>query len=104
MEDMSDATPISNFPKKVKDPSNDNTKIRLTNELAIQVAITDPRKVGECIEILSKAMEYFNENGCHPILSSKVFLPFGKSAAVDNETFHKLIQMQNEHLRNTKHW
>jgi hypothetical protein len=47
-------------------------------------------------------MEYFNENGSHPMLLSKVFLPSGKSAAIDNETFRKFIRMQNEHLRYTK--
>jgi hypothetical protein len=103
MEAMSDATPISIFQKRVKEPSNNKIKIHFTNGLAIKVSIADPKKAGEFTETLSKAMEYLNENGCHPILSSKVFLPFGTSAAIDNETFHKLIRMQNEHLRNTKH-
>jgi hypothetical protein len=48
-------------------------------------------------------MEYFIENGSHPILLSKLFLPFGKSAEIDEDTFHKLIWMQNEYLRHTKH-
>jgi hypothetical protein len=48
-------------------------------------------------------MEYFNENGSHPIFSSKVCLPFGKSAAIDNDTFCKLIHMQKEKLPHTKH-
>jgi hypothetical protein len=48
-------------------------------------------------------MGYFNDNGSHPILSSKVSLPFDKSAAIDNETFCKLIRMQNEHICHTKH-
>jgi hypothetical protein len=100
---MSDVIPISIFPKRVKEPSNDKTKIRFTNGLAIQVAITDPKKAGEYAEILSKVMEYFSENGCHPILSSKGFLPFGKSAAIGNETFRKLIRIQNEHRHDTKH-
>jgi hypothetical protein len=37
------------------------------------------------------------------ILSSKVFLPFGKVAAIDNGTFRKLIRMQNEYLQKIKH-
>jgi hypothetical protein len=102
MEAMSDATPISIFPKRVKEPSNDKTKNRFTNGLAIQVVTADPKKAGEYTEILSKAKEYFNENGCHPILSSKVFLRFDKSAAIDNKTFRKLIRMKNEHLSNIK--
>jgi hypothetical protein len=68
MEDMSDATPISIFPKRVNEPSNNKTKKCFTNGLAIQVAIDDPKKAGEYTEILSKAMEYFNENGCHPMM------------------------------------
>jgi hypothetical protein len=49
----------------------------------VEVAISDPKKAGEYTETMSKAMEYFNENGSHPILSSKLFLPFGKSAAIE---------------------
>jgi hypothetical protein len=94
-EAMVDNTPISIFPKRVKEPSNDNKNICFTNRLAIQVVTADPKKAGEYTEILSKAMEYFNENGSHPILSSKEFLPLG--------TFRKLIRMQNEHIRHTKH-
>jgi hypothetical protein len=103
MEAMSDATPISIFPKRVKELSYDKTKKCFTNGFAIQVAIPDPNKYGDYTETLSKAMEYFNENGCHPILSSKVFLPFGKSSSIDNETFRKLIRIQKEDLRNRKH-
>jgi hypothetical protein len=48
-------------------------------------------------------MQYFNENRSHPLLSSKMFLPFGKSAAIDSDTFRKLIRKQNEYLRHIKH-
>jgi hypothetical protein len=68
----------------------------ITNGMGIQVAIAYPKKI-------SKAMEYFNENGSHPLLSSKVFLPFVKSAAIDNNIFRKLIRMQNEYICYTKH-
>jgi hypothetical protein len=95
MEAMADDIPISIFPKRVKEPSNDNTKVSFTNGLAVQVAIADPKKAGEYTETISKAMEYFNENGNIPILSAKVFLPFGKSVVIVNETFHKRIRMQN---------
>jgi hypothetical protein len=103
MEAMADNTPIYIFPKIVKEPSNDNTKVHFTNGLAVQVAIADPKKAGEYTEMVSKVIEYFNENGSHSIFSSKFFLPFGKSAAIDNETFRKLIRMQNKYLHHTKH-
>jgi hypothetical protein len=104
MDVMADGMRISIFPKRVNEPSNDNTKIRLTNGLAVEVAISDPKKAGEYTETLSKAMEYLNENGSRPILSSKVFLPFGKSVAIDNTiTFRKLIRMQNIYLGHIKH-
>jgi hypothetical protein len=48
-------------------------------------------------------MEYFNGNDRHPILSSKVFLPFRKRAAINNETFRKLIRMQKEYLHKIFH-
>jgi hypothetical protein len=100
---MADGTLISIFYKRVKEPLNDNSIVRFTDGLAIQVVISDPKKAGEFTETLSKAMGYFNENGSQPILSSKVFLPFGKSAAIDKDTFRKLIQMQNEYLNHIKH-
>jgi hypothetical protein len=100
---MADGTLILIFPKHVKEPSNDNLKVRFTNGLMIKEVISYPRKAGEYTEMLSKAMEYFNENGSHPILSSKVFLPFVKSAAIDNETFSKLIRMKNEYLHHITH-
>jgi hypothetical protein len=99
MEVMAYGTPISIFTQRVKEPSNDNKNVRFTNGLVIQVAIYDPKKSGVYTETLSKAMKYFNENGSHPILSSKV----GKSAVIDKDAFRKLIQMQNEDLRRTKH-
>jgi hypothetical protein len=102
MEAMTDDTPISISPKRVKEPSNDNTQVRFTNGLAVQVAIAYPKRAGDYTETLSKAIEYFNENGSNPILSSKVFLHFGKPAAIDNETFRKVIRMQNKYLRHTK--
>jgi hypothetical protein len=103
MEAIAEDTPISIFPKRVREPSNDNTKVHFTNGLAVQVAIADPKKAGEYTNTLSKAMEYFNGNGSHPILSSKVFLPFGKSADIDNKTLRRLIRMQNEYICHTKH-
>jgi hypothetical protein len=57
MEAMAEDTPISIFPKRVKDPSNENTKFCFTNGLAIQVAIADPKKAGEYTKIMSKIME-----------------------------------------------
>jgi hypothetical protein len=85
MDSMADGTLISIFPERVvTEPSNDNTKIRFTNGLAVKVAISDPKKAGEYTETMSNAMEYFMSNGSHPILSSKVFLPFGKSVSINN--------------------
>jgi hypothetical protein len=95
---MADGTPISTFPKCVKEPSNDSSKIRFTNGLAVQVAIPDSEKSAEYTETLIKAMEYCNSNCSHPLLSLKVFIPFGKEAAIDNGTFKKLIRMQNEYI------
>jgi hypothetical protein len=68
------------------------------------MVIADPKKAGEYTETLSKAMEYNNKNGIHPILSSKVFLPFGKSSVIDNETFRNLVRMQNEYLHHIKYF
>jgi hypothetical protein len=42
MEIMADGTPISIFPKRVKEPSNDNTKVLFMNGMAVQVAIANP--------------------------------------------------------------
>jgi hypothetical protein len=44
-------------------------------------------------------MEYFNGNDSHPILSSKVFLPFGKTAAIDNGNY-KIRHIEVHHLCN----
>jgi hypothetical protein len=95
MNVMENGTPISVFLKRVKD---DASKVRYTNGLAVQVAIPDSKKAAEYTETLTKAMAYFNENDSHPIISSKVCLPFGKVAAIDNSTFRKLIRMQNEYV------
>jgi hypothetical protein len=70
MEVMVDGMPISIFPKRVKEPLNDNTKVIFTNGLAVQAVIANPKKAGVYTETLSKAMEYFNENGSRTILSS----------------------------------
>jgi hypothetical protein len=102
MDVMADGTP-SIFPKRVKEPSDDLSRIHFTNGLAVQVAIPDSKKSAEYTETLTKAMEYFNGNDSHPILSPKVFLPFGKTAEIDNGTFRRLIRMQNEYLHKTRH-
>jgi hypothetical protein len=91
MEVMADGAIVSIFAKRVKEPSNDFPGIRYRTGLALQVAIPDSKASSEYTENLAKAMTYLNENGSHPILFSKVFLPFGKAAAIDNETFRNLI-------------
>jgi hypothetical protein len=48
-------------------------------------------------------MECVNEHGNHPVISQCVFVPFGRGAAVDQNTFYSLICMQNEFLHNIKH-
>jgi hypothetical protein len=78
MDVMVDGTPISIFPKRIKEPSNDSSTIRFTNGLAFQVAIPDRKKAAEYTETLTKEMEYFNGNDSFQILSLKFFLPFGK--------------------------
>jgi hypothetical protein len=100
---MADGAHISIFPKRVKDPSNYYSKICFANGLAVQVAIPDSKKAVEYMETLAKAMEYLNGNESHPILSSKVFIPFGKAEGIDDGTFRKLIRMQNEYLHKIKH-
>jgi hypothetical protein len=72
MDVMADGTSISMFPKLINEPSNDSSIILCTNGLAVQVAIPDSKKAAEYTETLKKAMEYFNGNDSHPILSSKV--------------------------------
>jgi hypothetical protein len=86
-----------------KEPSNDASKVRFTNGLAVQGTIPDSKKAAQYTEMLTKAMAYFNENDSHPILFSKVFLPFGRVTSIDNSTFKKLIRMQNEHLYKIRH-
>jgi hypothetical protein len=78
---------------------NDNPKF--ANGLAIQVAIKDGKEKEAYTDKISKAMEFFNEHGNHPILSQCVFFPFGRGAAIDQYTFCSFIRMQNEFLHNT---
>jgi hypothetical protein len=103
MDVMVDGTPISVFPKRVKETSTDASKVISTNGLAVQVAIPDSRKAAEYTETLTKAMAYFNKKDSHPVLLIKVFLPFNKVAAIDNITFQKMIQIQNEYLHKIGH-
>jgi hypothetical protein len=103
MEVMADGNPICISPKCVKEPSNDSSKIMFTSCLAVQVSIPDTKKAAEYTETLAKLMEYFNSNGSHPIISSRVFIPFGKTAVIDNGTFRKFICMQHEYLHNICH-
>jgi hypothetical protein len=103
MEVMADGTPISIFLKRVKEPSKDLSRICVTNGLAVQVAKPDSKKAAEYIKTFTKTMEYFNGNDSHPILSSKVFLLFGKSAAIYNGNFRKLIHKKNEYLHKICH-
>jgi hypothetical protein len=56
MDVIADGTPISFFPKRVKEPSNDSSKIRFTNGLMVQVAIPDTKKADEYTDTLVKAM------------------------------------------------
>jgi hypothetical protein len=100
MEIMDDDTPLSVFEERVREmnPTSDNP--RFTNGLAIQVAIKDGKHTEQYTEKLAKAMEYFNEHGNHPVLSQCVFVPFGRGAAIDQNTFCSLIRMYNEFLHN----
>jgi hypothetical protein len=63
----------------------------------------DSKQMEQFIDKLTKAMEHDNEHGNHPILHSCVFVPFGKSAAIDQSSLLQLILilMQNEFLRST---
>jgi hypothetical protein len=103
MDIMNDDTPMSVFAKRVRkvDPSNYNP--RFTNGLAIQVAIKDGKTTEQYTEKLAKAMEYVNKRRNHPALSQCVFVPFGRGASIDQNTFCSLIRMQNEFLHNIKH-
>jgi hypothetical protein len=103
MDIINDATPMYVVAKRVCEinPSNDNP--RFTNGLAIQVAIKDGKQTDQYTEKLAKAMEYVNEHGNHPVLSQCVFVPFGRGASIEQNTFCSLIRMQNEFLHNIKH-
>jgi hypothetical protein len=48
-------------------------------------------------------MEFVNEHDNHPLLSQCVFVPFGRGAAIDPDTFCSFIRMQNEFLHNVHH-
>jgi hypothetical protein len=100
---MSDNTPLTVFAKLVRElkPANDNP--RFNNGLAIQVTIKDGNTTESYTEKLAEAMEYVNEHGNHPVLSQCVFVPFGRCAAIDQNTFCSLIRMQNEFLHNVQH-
>jgi hypothetical protein len=100
---MDENTPLSVFAKRVIElnPANDNP--RFTNGLAIQVAIKDGKETEAYTEKLAKSMEYINDHGNHPVLSQCVFVPFGRGAAINHNTFGSLIRMQNEFLHNFKH-
>jgi hypothetical protein len=100
---MRDDTPISVFTKRAREVNAKSDNPRFTNGLAIQVAIKDGKEMETNMEKLSKAMEFLNEHGNHPILSQCVFIPFGRGAAIDPPTFCSLIRMQNEFLHNIQH-
>jgi hypothetical protein len=101
--DMSENTPVSVFAKCVRElnPSTDNP--RFTNGLAIQVAIKDSNETKAYTEKLASAMEFVNEHDNHPVLSHCVFVPFGRGATIDQNTFCSLIRTQNEFLHNVQH-
>jgi hypothetical protein len=61
------------------------------------------KKSSEYTKTLTNAIEYFNVNDSLLILYSKVLFPFGKTAAIDNGTFRKLIRIQNEYLHKIRH-
>jgi hypothetical protein len=101
---MRDDTPISVFTKRVHevDAKTDNPKF--TNGFAVQVAMKDGKETEAAYtNKLSKAMEFVNEHGNHPILSQCVFIPFGRGAAIDQSTFCSFIRMQNEFLHIIRH-
>jgi hypothetical protein len=99
---MSNKTALSVFAKCVRElnPTSDNP--RFTNGLAIRVAIQDGKETETYTEKLTKAMDFVNEHGNHPVLSQCVFIPFG-CAAINQNMFCSLISMQHEFLHNIKH-
>jgi hypothetical protein len=94
MDIMSDNTHLSMFAKCVRElnPSTDNPCFSPT----IQVAIKDGKETETYTEKLAKAMGVINEHGNHPVLSQCVFVPFGRGAAIGQNTFCSLIRMQND--------
>jgi hypothetical protein len=84
---MRDNTPISVFTKRERKVNTKSDNPRLTNGLAIQVEIKDEKETETYTEKLSKAMEFLNEHGNHPLLSKCVFVPFGRGAAINPPTF-----------------
>jgi hypothetical protein len=102
-EIMRDNTPISVLTKHVREVNAKSDNPHFTNGLAIQVVIKYVKETEAYTEKLSKAMEFVNEHGNHPILSQCVFVPFGRGAAIDPPTVCSLIRMQNEFLHNIQH-
>jgi hypothetical protein len=70
---MRDDTPIFVFTKLVREVNTKTDNPRYTNGLAIQVAIKDGKETKAYTEKLSKAMEFVNEHGNHPILSQCIW-------------------------------
>jgi hypothetical protein len=75
------------FTKRVRKINAKSNNPRFTNGLAIQVAIKGGKEMETYTEKLSKAMEFVNEHGNHPILSQCVLVPFGRGAAIDPPNF-----------------
>jgi hypothetical protein len=71
--------------------------------LAIQVAIKYGKETEAFTDKLSKATEFGNEQGNHPILLTCVFVPFGRGAAIDQDTCCSLIDIHHELLHNVHH-
>jgi hypothetical protein len=100
---MRDDTPIPVFTKCVREVNTKSDNPRFANGLAIQVAIKDGKETETYTGKLSKAMEFVNEHGNHPILSQCAFVLFIRCAAIDQPTCCSLIRMQNEFLYNIQH-
>jgi hypothetical protein len=100
---MHDDTPISVFTKRIREVNTKTDNPKFTNGLAIQVVIKDGKETETYTAKLSKAMEFVNEHGNHPILSQCVCVPFGGGAAIDPYTFCSFIRMQDDFLHNIRH-
>jgi hypothetical protein len=100
---MRDNTPISVFNRCVRKVNAKSNAPIFTNGLAIQVAINDGKETDAYTQIFSKAMEFVNEHGNHPILSQCVFVSFGRGAVIDQDTFCSFLRMQNDILHNIRH-